>query len=62
MAGIQTEGVEIEEAKSHDLLKVDSLVVAAGFVRKNRLMFEIEMLIWEVYVIGDAKEPEIPWK
>lgn len=57
MAGIQTEGVKIEEAQGHDLLKADFLVIAAGSVRENRLMSEIEMLISEVYVIGYAKEP-----
>jgi len=56
VVGNRPEGVEIEEAQGRDLLNADSVVVAAGSVRENRLMSEIEALILEVYIIGDAKE------
>ena len=58
VVGIRPEGVEIEKAQGRDLLHADSVVVGAGSVRENRLMSEIEALILEVYIIGDAKEPQ----
>jgi 2,4-dienoyl-CoA reductase (NADPH2) len=57
VVGIRPEGVETEDAQGHSLLNADSVVVAAGSVRENRLLSEIEALISEVYIIGDAKEP-----
>lgn len=57
VVGIRPEGVEIEKDQGRDLLNADSVVVAAGSVRENRLMSEIEALISEVYIVGDAKEP-----
>ena len=41
VVGNRPEGVEIEEAQGRDLLNADSVVVAAGSVRENRLMSEI---------------------
>jgi 2,4-dienoyl-CoA reductase (NADPH2) len=57
VVGIRPEGVEIEEAQGRDLLDADSVVVAAGSVRENSLLSEIEALVLEAYIIGDAKEP-----
>ena len=57
VVGIRPEGVEIEETQGRDLLNADSVVVAAGSVRENRLLSEVEALISEAYIIGDAKEP-----
>ena len=57
MVGIRREGVEIEDAQGRDHLNADSVVVAAGSVGENRLLSEIEALVSEVHIIGDAKEP-----
>jgi 2,4-dienoyl-CoA reductase (NADPH2) len=57
VVAVLPEGVEIENAQGRDLLKTDSVVVATGSLPENRLMAEIDGLIPEVYVIGDAKKP-----
>ena len=57
VVGIRPEGVEIEDAQGRDHLNADSVVVAAGSVGENRLLSEIEALVSEVHIIGDAKEP-----
>jgi 2,4-dienoyl-CoA reductase (NADPH2) len=49
--------VEIKNAQGRDLLKTDSVVIATGSLPENRLMAEIDRLIPEVYIIGDAKKP-----
>jgi 2,4-dienoyl-CoA reductase (NADPH2) len=57
VVAVLPEGVEIKNAQGRDLLKTDSVVVATGSLPENRLMAEIDRLIPEVYIIGDAKKP-----
>ena len=57
VVAVLPEGVEIKNAQSRDLLEMDSVVVATGSLPENRLMAEIDGLIPEVYIIGDAKKP-----
>ena len=50
-------GVIFEKNGVKDTLLADSVVIAAGTESEDDLVKEIEDLISEVYVIGDAKEP-----
>lgn len=54
---IKPEGLEVEKQDGPDLLPADSIVIAAGSRSENELVNEIENLVPETYVIGDAKEP-----
>jgi 2,4-dienoyl-CoA reductase (NADPH2) len=50
-------GVIFEKNGVKDTLLADSVVIATGTEAEDELVKEIEDLISEVYVIGDAKEP-----
>ena len=55
--GIKPAGIEIEREGGADFLPADSIVIAAGSAAENSLVSEIEKLVSEVHIIGDAKEP-----
>jgi len=50
-------GVHIEKDGRMEILPADSVVMACGSRAENRLYREIEDLVPEIYIIGDAKEP-----
>ncbi len=55
--GVRPDGLEIEREDGSDFLPADTIVIAAGSRSENRLADEIEKLVPEVYMIGDAKDP-----
>lgn len=54
---IDESGLEINKGGKKEILKADSIVVATGSKSVNRLKEEIEDLVNELHVIGDAMEP-----
>ena len=50
-------GLIFEKNGMKDTLLADSVVIATGTKSEDRLITEIDDLVSEVYVIGDAKEP-----
>jgi len=55
--GITPEGLEIQGKNGKALLDADSIVVAAGSRSENGLLSDIEAIVPEVHLIGDAREP-----
>jgi 2,4-dienoyl-CoA reductase (NADPH2) len=54
---IKADGLEIEREDGPGFLNADSVVLAVGSRAENSLAKELEGLVPEFYVIGDAKEP-----
>ncbi len=54
--GITPEGLEVEREDGAGLLPADSIVVAAGSMPDNPLADELEGVVPEIHVIGDAKQ------
>lgn len=54
---ITAEGLEIEKDEKTRLLNADTIVLAVGSTPVNMLADELETLVPDVYLIGDAKEP-----
>ncbi|MBW1768675.1 MAG: FAD-dependent oxidoreductase [Deltaproteobacteria bacterium] len=54
---VNPDGLEIEKEKGRELLKADSIVIAAGTEPLNGLRAEIRGLAPEIYTIGDAEKP-----
>ncbi|MFC1885142.1 FAD-dependent oxidoreductase, partial [Thermodesulfobacteriota bacterium] len=55
--GITEEGLQIKTEEGSDLLPADSIVIAAGSESENSLVSQIEKIVEEVHIIGDAKGP-----
>jgi len=55
--GIRHDGLEIENAEGSGFIPADSVVIAAGSKAENSLQKQIEGLVGDLYLIGDAKEP-----
>ena len=55
---IVPEGIRIVKEGSQDLLPADSVIMATGSRPENGLLNVIKGLAPEVYVIGDAVEPQ----
>jgi 2,4-dienoyl-CoA reductase (NADPH2) len=55
--GITAEGLEIEKHGKIELLAADTIVIAVGSTPDNALANEVESLVPEVHLVGDAKEP-----
>ncbi len=55
--GITAEGLEFEKHGKTELLAADTIVIAVGSTPYNALADEIESLVPEVHLVGDAKEP-----
>ena len=53
---IKEDGLEIEKNETREMIRADSIVIAAGAVPENGLEKKIASLVNEVYTIGDAKE------
>ncbi|MCP4681178.1 MAG: FAD-dependent oxidoreductase, partial [Desulfobacterales bacterium] len=54
--GVTPEGLEVEREDGSALLPADSIVVAAGSRPDNLLADELEGVVPEIHVIGDAKQ------
>ncbi len=54
---ITSEGLEVEDETGPRLIAADTIVLAAGSKPENGLLEEIEDLVSEIHVIGDAKNP-----
>ena len=54
---ITSEGLEVEDETGPRLIAADTIVLAAGSKPENGLVEEIEDLVSEIHVIGDAKNP-----
>ena len=54
---ITLEGLKTEKNGEMQLQKADTVVIAAGSRPENSLFSQVESLIPEVYIIGDAKAP-----
>jgi 2,4-dienoyl-CoA reductase-like NADH-dependent reductase (Old Yellow Enzyme family)/thioredoxin reductase len=54
---IRADGLEIEREDGPGFLNADSIVMAVGSRAENRLAKELEGLVPEVYVVGDAGGP-----
>jgi len=55
---ITDEGVLLVDRKDRSLCRaIDSVVLAVGSVSRNELVHEVEDMVREVYVIGDASRP-----
>ncbi len=54
---ITTEGLKIEKGDQAAFLPADTIVLAVGSTPENALVSEIESLVPEVTVVGDAKDP-----
>jgi 2,4-dienoyl-CoA reductase (NADPH2) len=54
---ISKQGVEIEKDGSRDLLPADTVVIAAGSRPENKLAEELEGLVPEIHIVGDALSP-----
>ena len=50
-------GLEIQKDTGTESLPADSIVMATGSESENRLLRDIEDLVPQIYVVGDAKEP-----
>lgn len=55
--GVTTDGLEVEREGSRDLLVADSVVIAGGSRSENELADEIQEMVSEIYIVGDAKKP-----
>ncbi|MDZ7698303.1 MAG: FAD-dependent oxidoreductase [Deltaproteobacteria bacterium] len=55
--GITPEGLEIRNKNGDTLIEADTVVLAAGSHPVNGLREEIEAIVPQVHVIGDAKDP-----
>ena len=54
---ITSEGLKVEDETGPRLIAADTIVLAAGSRSENGLLEEIEDLVSEIHVIGDAKNP-----
>jgi 2,4-dienoyl-CoA reductase (NADPH2) len=54
---IKPDGLEAEKDKGPFLIGADSIVLATGSESENRIASEIEDMVPELYIIGDAKQP-----
>jgi 2,4-dienoyl-CoA reductase (NADPH2) len=54
---ITEEGLNIETEEGPDFLPADTVVLAVGSASENGLATEIEKLVPEVHIVGDAKSP-----
>ena len=50
-------GLEIQKDTGTESLPADSVVMATGSESENRLLRDIEDLVPQIYVVGDAKQP-----
>jgi 2,4-dienoyl-CoA reductase (NADPH2) len=55
--GITEEGLQIETEEGAELLPADSIVLAAGSKSENSLVGQVEKIVEELHVIGDAESP-----
>lgn len=55
--GSTPEGLEVEREDGPGLLSADSIVVAAGSRSEDLLANELENMVPEIHIIGDAKQP-----
>ncbi len=55
--GVTTDGLEVEREGSRDLLVADSVVIAGGSRSENELTDEIQEMVSEIYIVGDAEKP-----
>jgi 2,4-dienoyl-CoA reductase (NADPH2) len=55
--GITAEGLKIEKHGKTELLAADTIVMAVGSTPDNALANEVESLVPDVHLVGDAKEP-----
>jgi 2,4-dienoyl-CoA reductase (NADPH2) len=55
--GVSTDGLEIETEVGRDMVKADSIVIAAGSSAEDALAKEIQGRVPEVFLVGDAKSP-----
>jgi 2,4-dienoyl-CoA reductase (NADPH2) len=54
---ITAEGLKIERGGQTGFITADSIVLAVGSTPENALVREVEALVPEVHIVGDAKEP-----
>lgn len=54
---ITEQGVVVEKDESRKLLPADTVVIAAGSMPVNSLARELEGLVGEIHVVGDARTP-----
>jgi 2,4-dienoyl-CoA reductase (NADPH2) len=54
---VNSGGVLVEKAGEEKLLPADTVILAVGAVAENSLAAELEGLVKELHVIGDAKKP-----
>ncbi|MDY6881155.1 MAG: FAD-dependent oxidoreductase [Thermodesulfobacteriota bacterium] len=54
---VHDRGIDILADDKTETLEADSVVIAAGSESENTLLDEIEGLVPEIHIIGDAKEP-----
>jgi 2,4-dienoyl-CoA reductase (NADPH2) len=57
VTGITSEGVEADTETGSELVPCDTVVIATGSSPDDRLAGELEPLVPEIHVIGDAKAP-----
>ncbi|MFP3911979.1 MAG: FAD-dependent oxidoreductase, partial [Desulfobacteraceae bacterium] len=55
--GITPEGLETQGKNGTGLIPADCVVVAAGSRSENTLLSELQGVVPEIHVIGDAQEP-----
>jgi 2,4-dienoyl-CoA reductase (NADPH2) len=55
--GVTTDGLEVEREGSRDLLVADSVVIAGGSRSENELADQIQEMVSEIYIVGDAEKP-----
>lgn len=55
--GVTTDGLEVEREGSRDLLVADSVVIAVGSRSENELADQIQEMVSEIYIVGDAEKP-----
>jgi len=54
---ITAEGLKIERGGQTDFMAADSIVLAVGSAPEDALVKEVDALVPEVYIVGDAKGP-----
>jgi 2,4-dienoyl-CoA reductase (NADPH2) len=55
--GVITDGLEVEREGNRSLLVADSVVIAGGSRSENELVDQIQEMVSEIYIVGDAKKP-----
>jgi 2,4-dienoyl-CoA reductase (NADPH2) len=55
--GVTTDGLEVEREGSRDLLVADSVVIAGGSRSENELADQIQEMVSEIHIVGDAEKP-----